>query len=355
MDKNWNDSWNEDIDFLRDNLIKKHKKLFFNTSKEAFEEKVILLKSQINDLDFYEIKVELSRLVASIKDAHTSVAFYISKYLPFRFYFNDDGIYIIDAKLGYENLLYKKVDKIEDTSIDEVLEKLSKVVSYENEYFLKAQSMRYLQAVDILYGLLICDDIHSVKMTIEGEEVDIETFEGKDLVYVKQENLPLHRQRDKENYWFKYLGDEETLYVKYNFCREQEGLSIEEKINETIEFINKNNIKRLTIDISNNFGGDSTLINPLIEYIKGNRDINVKPNLKLIIGRDTFSSALLNAYQFKWETNCIIIGEPSGGKPNCYGEVLRFTLPNSKFSVSYSTIYYKLIDDDNLMALYPDM
>ena len=49
-----------------------------------------------------------------------------------------------------------------------------------------------------------------------------------------------------------------------------------------------------------------------------------------------------------------MIGEPSGGKPNCYGEILRFNLPNSKFSVSYSTKYYKLIDDDNVDALYPD-
>ena len=36
------------------------------------------------------------------------------------------------------------------------------------------------------------------------------------------------------------------------------------------------------------------------------------------------------------------------------GEILRLNLPNSKFNVSYSTQYYKLIEDDNMDALYPD-
>ncbi|MGL4875791.1 MAG: peptidase S41, partial [Clostridium sp.] len=62
----------------------------------------------------------------------------------------------------------------------------------------------------------------------------------------------------------------------------------------------------------------------------------------------------LNAYEFKFFTNAEILGEPSGGKPNCYGEILKFTLPNSKFTISYSTKYYKLIEDDNILALYPD-
>ena len=128
-----------------------------------------------------------------------------------------------------------------------------------------------------------------------------------------------------------------------------------EKINETIDFINYNNIAKVTIDLRNNLGGDSTLIQPLINFINGNDKINRKENLKVIIGRETFSSALLNAYEFKFDTNAEIIGEPSGGKPNCYGEILKFTLPNSRFIVNYSTRYYKLIEDDTILALYPDI
>jgi C-terminal processing protease CtpA/Prc len=81
--------------------------------------------------------------------------------------------------------------------------------------------------------------------------------------------------------------------------------------------------------------------------------LNQKGKLFVITGRQTFSSALIDAIQFKQYTNCLLIGEPTGGKPNSYGEVLSFTLPNSGVVVQYSTKYFQMMDDDSL-ALYPD-
>ena len=45
------------------------------------------------------------------------------------------------------------------------MEDLSKIISHENKYFLKAQATKYLQAADVLYGLLICDDKNKIKIT----------------------------------------------------------------------------------------------------------------------------------------------------------------------------------------------
>ncbi|MEG1255875.1 peptidase S41 [Clostridium sp.] len=354
MKNQWELKWNEDIDYLRDNLIERHKNLFFNVSREEFENNIKELKLKINTLDYDEMKVELSKVVSSVRDAHTAIAFPINKYLPLKFYYFSDGIYIIGVTKGYEDLLYKKVNKIEDTNINHVLQELSKMISYENQYFLKAQSVKYLQAAEVLYGLLTCDDMDKIKITVEDKEVEVLTVTSSDLEYIENNNIPIYARRPNENYWWKFLEDDGIMYIKYNSCREQGDISIKEKIDETIKFIEHKNITKATIDLRNNLGGDSDLINPLIEFIKSSKVINIKENLTVIIGRETFSSALLNAYRFKWETNGFIVGEPSGGKPNCYGEILRFTLPNSKFMVSYSTRFYKLIEDDNVMALYPD-
>jgi hypothetical protein len=49
------------------------------------------------------------------------------------------------------------------------------------------------------------------------------------------------------------------------------------------------------------------------------------------------------------------VGEPSGGKPNCYGEVQRVTLKHSGFTMIYSTVYYHLIEDDFMPSLFPDV
>ncbi len=73
----------------------------------------------------------------------------------------------------------------------------------------------------------------------------------------------------------------------------------------------------------------------------------------MIVGRKTFSSAILNSLDFKNYTKAIFVGEPTGGRPNHYGEVKSFSLPNSGLKVRYSTKYFTHSKtDDN--SFYPD-
>ena len=340
MENKWEKKWVEDIEYLKEEIKKRHNNLFAYTAEESFNEKIENLKSMVNELDYEEMKVEISRVVASLKDAHTSLIFPAKRFIPLKFYCFNDGVYIINTCKGYENLLFKKVLALGDMKIEEILEELSNIISFENEYFFKAQSMKYMQIAEVLYGLLIIDTMDKVKITLDEGEYEVSTCLFEDLVYTNK-RLPMYAKNDFSNLWFEVLESGE-LYIKYNSCREQGEESIGKKIENIMCLIEKENIERVTVDLRNNLGGDSTLFTPLIDY------------LKIIIGRETFSSALLNAYTFKNSTNAKIIGEPSGGKPNCYGEILRLTLPNSKFLITYSTRFYKLIEDDLVMALYPE-
>lgn len=352
MDSNWKKKWIEDIDYLKEELINNHINLFAYTKEDEFNKKIEKLKEMIDELDYEEMKVEISRIVASIGDAHTSLIFPARRFIPLKFYYFNDGVYIINSTREYENLLFKRVIAIEDINIEEILKELYDIISFENEYLFKAQSMKYLQIVEVLYGLLIIDDMSKIKITLDNGEYEISSVSIDKLIYTN-DNLPFYARNSSENLWFKYLDNKE-IYIKYNSCREDGSESIQSKIKKIILFIENNNIKKVTVDLRNNLGGDSSLFEPFIDYIKNNKEINNKENLKVIIGRETFSSALLNAYDFKNNTNAKIIGEPSGGKPNCYGEILRITLPNSKLLVTYSTRFYNLIDDDRVDALYPD-
>lgn len=348
----WEKKWTEDIDYLTEELKKKHKNLFAYTTEEAFKTKVEDLKKIINQLNYEDMKVEISRLVASIKDAHTSLIFPAKMFIPLKFYYFDEGIYIIDTTKEYEKLLFKRVTAIEDMEIEEVLKEIESIISFENQYLFKAQSMKFLQIAEVLYGMLITDAMDKVKITTEEETYEVLTCSRQELVYTNNK-LPIFWQRPLENLWFAFL-EEEELYIKYNSCREQPGESIGEKLEKIIRFIEEKQPSKVTVDLRNNLGGDSTLLKPLIEYLKADENLNNRDRLKVIIGRETFSSALLNAYEFKNLTNAKIVGEPSGGKPNCYGEILKIKLPNSCFEVTYSTRYYKLIEDDSVMALYPE-
>ena len=53
-------------------------------------------------------------------------------------------------------------------------------------------------------------------------------------------------------------------------------------------------------------------------------------------------------------TDALIVGETTGGRPNHFGEVNRFVLPESNLVVSYSTMYFSLLPEDK-PSIFPDL
>ena len=51
----------------------------------------------------------------------------------------------------------------------------------------------------------------------------------------------------------------------------------------------------------------------------------------------------------------VVVGEPSGGKPNHFGEVKVLVLPRSKWRVFYSTKLWTLLPDSDPPYLEPDL
>ncbi|WP_297639104.1 hypothetical protein [uncultured Clostridium sp.] len=108
MKSSWTEKWCEDLEFLKVNLIQNHKNLFFKISEVEFNEMIDKLKEEVENLEYDDMKVEISRIVATVGDAHTAVLFPVNKYLPVKFYLFEDGVYIINVSEDYKDLLYKK-------------------------------------------------------------------------------------------------------------------------------------------------------------------------------------------------------------------------------------------------------
>jgi hypothetical protein len=57
----------------------------------------------------------------------------------------------------------------------------------------------------------------------------------------------------------------------------------------------------------------------------------------------------------KHELQAVLVGEPSAQRPNSYGDVRTFQLPNSKLVVRYCTKYFRLDPHGDPDALLPDI
>ena len=123
---------------------------------------------------------------------------------------------------------------------------------------------------------------------------------------------------------------------------------------EGVEFVDNHETEKFIFDIRLNGGGNSSIAESLIDELKDNEQINQKGKLYVCIGRNTFSSAILNAITLRKQTDAIFIGEPTGGKPNHYGEVRNLILPNTGLTISYSTKYFKETEG-NEPSFYPDI
>lgn len=121
-----------------------------------------------------------------------------------------------------------------------------------------------------------------------------------------------------------------------------------------LEDLNKTDTEKLVLDLRFNPGGSSLQGTEFTREVGKIDKINRKGCVFVIIGKRTYSSAVINAIDFKNNTDAILIGEPTSGKPNHFGEVNKFALPNSGLSVSYSTKHFKYLDEDP-NSLMPDI
>jgi C-terminal processing protease CtpA/Prc len=120
------------------------------------------------------------------------------------------------------------------------------------------------------------------------------------------------------------------------------------------EDIDKHPIKRVVVDLRWNGGGDSRVISPLKKALAARPKL--AGHVYVLIGPNTFSSALDNAMEWKRELRATLVGEPTGGKPGgYYGEVKKLTLPNSKLVVRYTSKYFGGPPDQDASSLTPDI
>lgn len=370
--------WQSDIRYFEEKLEATHPNLYWDISQAQYHEQIDQLYDASPDMQDYEIILELARIatmMAGYRDDHTSVWFRERQdgsfhHFPIKFKWFSDGVFAVKADSAYAAVLGKKLVRIEDTPIDDVVSALSDYISHCNDMWLKARASKYLRVSELLYVLGIIETRTSAVFCFEDDsgnafDVEIEAIlnigvpGGITLPDPEPEDvLPLYMQNSEQNYWFTYLADDRVVYVAYNACENMPDQSFEEFTADLSAFVDIHETDKLVLDLRNNMGGNSEIIRPLQDVWAAYPYLDTKDRFYIAIGKYTFSSAMLNAVTLQYMTNGSLIGEPTGGRPpnGVYGDIVTFSLPNSGLMVTCSTQYFNYLgEDDPALSVAPDI
>lgn len=358
-----NESWKADLKFVKTELPKKHKNLFFSKSKSEFNADMDSLIGKIEKYSDIEMKAELAKIINSVNDSHTSVNIQGDLVYPLSFFQFENDIYLTNSSLEYKDFWGKKLVGINGYSIEQLRSKFEPFVPKDNKAISENEFPSFLKYVESLKAAGIAKSDDAV-FTFEGvnqnsitvKPLDKDSYQKTKFLSNEPEYLskfPLPKQRT-DNYWFKYIEDKNTVYVKYNACSNTKNYSFSSFTKDVFKAVDNNRAQTLIVDLRDNGGGNSMIFNPFLKEIKKRDNINKKENLFVIIGRRTFSSAILNAMDLKNTTNATLVGESTGGKPNHFGEVKVLRLSNVNIDLYYSSNYFRTTKKDT-DSLYPDV
>lgn len=375
------ENWKTDIEFLKTELPERHCNLFFSISKDEFNSDLTRLSSQLSSLSDIEIITRLMQIITKIGDTHTGIHItnedaikYNIEKLHSDFYWFKDGIYFTKVPEEYSELLGKKIIAINGFEINQILDSLSTVITFENIALLKQaipalNTFHFYEYFNITKDKTLLFEMEDSQGKIFEYEVNVNNISDENVVKLRPDSTAFAFSWSNQGIFFKekYFREEKTYFVQYNNCwsrekeKEHERYGNAEELPSFKEFednvfstIENNPIEKFIFDLRFNSGGSSLQGRKLIEKLSECEKVNERGKLFVILGRRTFSSAIINAMNFKNLTKAIFVGEETSGSPNHYGEVKSMILPKSGLIVNYSTKYIKTTDE-NIQTLKPDI
>lgn len=202
----------------------------------------------------------------------------------------------------------------------------------------------------------------SFSISINGEisSVNLQSLPHEDYhkrfpMYLWQGILPFadsppYLNPKDDYYWYEEWSENRSLYFQFNAVTSENkaGKKLDAIINELRNILNSGRVDRLIIDARLNGGGDNTAYINLLNFITEDSFFKGSGKLFVIIGRATFSAGINFITEVEQKSNAILVGEPTGGSPNQYGDAKGITLPNSGIRLRISTLYWNKAGNDDL-------
>jgi len=165
----------------------------------------------------------------------------------------------------------------------------------------------------------------------------------------------LHSPVSLANTW-TYDASSQMVYVRYALVRDEPNRSLTVFWTEVFRAVEEYGAEKLIIDMRSNPGGDNRLNRSLVHSILRHDRINQWGRLFVLIGRETFSAACNGVVELERHTRALFVGEPTGGRPNHYGETNLVHLPDCNATISIASVWWQFSDPfDDRPWVAPDI
>jgi hypothetical protein len=368
--------WQDDLEYLVNRIEIMHPAPYAFFPREEFYKLKKKLHDEMPTLNAADIVISISELLACLQDGHTRMGFENSDFawlgqnlhlLPVILYPFDDGVHILAGLPKYRDLVGLRIEKLGRMPVADAMVRLGRLYSHDNAYGQKKSLYYTLGFAEMLKKIAAVDDVKRISLTLRNKKnrllkVDMDTVPFTDmarflgswypqsspeLVTMNQGSknpLPLWLKNNEKKFWFEYLAREKMMFLQINSMLfpsgDGEG-SFAQMCTQFFKDFDQARPEKLVIDIRANNGGNHVEL-PLLKGILARPDIDRPDRLFLITGRVTYSAAVHFTTVFKKYTKATLIGEPTAGRPNHYGAIRPFKLPNHpQITIGCSIDYYQ--------------
>lgn len=331
--------WRDDLAVLERELPARHRDLYARLPEAEWHAGFAALRAELARLTDAQILVRAMAMVARVGDGHTRLAEAPGGEFPVRLSWFDDGVFVIGAPATATWAVGGRVTAIGGVAVDDALAQAATVAPHDNRSQLKMEAVAALLRPRTAEGLGLIGRDRALRLTLAGvgaapRELVVTPNDGRALGRPRGgAPLPLALRATRRRFWSEYLADRRALFVQYNQCQDDTP-SFADFTAQVAQTLGAQPVERLIIDLRWNGGGNSEVARPLLTLVAATPGLAARTFV--LIGRQTFSSAVLNALAFA-DAGATLVGETAGGAPSHYGEVRTGVLPSTGLMFTYST------------------
>lgn len=306
-----------DFEYFIEKLIETHPDPYsgFGGRIEFYKEKENLKSKIVDSMTNDDFVILINQFLSSLNDGHTNLYFDKSenkeqKYFPLQLKISSDKVFVNNSSKEYKDLIGKPIALINDIAIDKWRDKVKSFSPSEN---ISGEYYNLIKIItDYQLSLKFFDNSNILKLTFSNGETKnvlyvakkVKFLENKSQVEFKNDNgLLFYSMIGKNNdigylAWNSILSREvlENTYKNspnwiqgnlnwaYNYLNETQTGDINEDIlkvpalyeqfYELTKEMSEKNSKYFIIDLRENSGGMTPLVNPLLYVLHGDKYLN---------------------------------------------------------------------------------